>query len=250
MSIKTIKDLNNIFCKGFIFKIKDDSGKTDKYVFGYKHISLPWIHQGTSEAYYEISTNRREYSGWEIQKNPSKYRKEIKEHTKRVDGNIIILDESYFQKYKNFFTKLKTQIRKNDRIFIEDKELQAMIEKVTQKTSNEDIQLIINKVPKKSYDINNGKDLYFKNFGLQLKITETLENAQIFGTMSELLGVISSSDLSRYSNNAGSLMANILPNVDNINEKFQIIELTTSINQKEIDDLLSDVTIEIVNKMK
>lgn len=249
MSIKTLKDLDNIFCKGFIFKIKDNNSKTDKYVYGYKHISLPWIHQGFSEVYFEISSNRQEYSSWEINRNPTRYRKEVKEHTKNVDGNIIILDESYFQKYKNFFTKLKTLIRKNDRIFIEDKELQAMIDKVTQKTSNEDIQLILNKVPKQSYDRGKGKDLYFKNFGVQLKITETLENAQIFRTLSELLGVISSSDLNRYSSNAGSLMANILPNIDNINEKFQIIELTTTINQKYVDDLLSDVTIEIVNKM-
>jgi hypothetical protein len=247
MSIKNIKDLNNIFCKGYVFKIKEEGDKADKYVFGYKHLKVPYVTLGKSETYFEISTNRQEYSGWEINRNPSKYRKEVIEHTKNVDGNIIILDESYFQKFRNYFIKLKTQIRKKDRIFIEDKELQAMIEKVTQKTSNEDIQKLLNKIPKSPY--NNSNSLYFKHFGVQLKITEHLENAQIFNTISELLGVISSADLSRYSA-AGALMSNILPNIDNITEKFEIMEISTQINQQGVEDLLSCVTIELISRKK
>lgn len=246
MSIKNIKDLNNIFCKGYVFKIKEEGGKADKYVFGYKHLKEPYVTLGKSETYFEISTNRQEYSSWEINRNPSKYRKEVIEHTKNVDGNIIILNESYFQKFRNYFIKLKTQIRKKDRIFIEDKELQAMIEKVTQKTSNEDIQKLLNKIPKSPYS-NNSNSLYFKRFGVQLKITEHLENAQIFNTISELLGVISSADLSRYSA-AGALMSNILPNIDNITEKFEIMEISTQINQQGVDDLLSCVTIELISR--
>lgn len=251
MSIKTINDLNNIFSKGYVFKLKGEEGKADKYIFGYKYINVPYIQQGKSEQFFEISTNKQEYSHWQVGRNPSLYRKEVIQHTKNVDGNVIILDESYFQKFKNYFIKLKTQIRKNDRIFMEDKELQAMIDKVTQKTSNEDIQTLLNKVPKNSYDNGNNatpKSLYFKPFGVQLKITEHLENAQVFGTISEVLGVISSADLSRYSG-AGALMSNIIPNIDNITERFEILEISTQINQQSVEDLLSSVTIELVSKL-